>query len=234
MMVLANRIATKFRRTFFRRDAFLEKITGLIHVGANAGQERALYAQHNLDVVWVEAIPAVFEQLKSNLANYPRQRAYQYLLTDEDQREYVFHVASNDGASSSILPLAKHRKMWPNIYYSGDIALQSATLSTFVTGEQLDLSAYQALVLDTQGSELMILKGGAGILPKLRFVKVEVPDFEAYAGCCLRGELSEFMRGHGFRERRREAFRSIPGLGTYFDVLYENLDRPRERQSTQR
>ena len=161
--------------------------------------------------------------MRSNLAVFPKQRAYRYLLTDQDEREYLFHVASNEGASSSILPLAKHREMWPEISYSNDITLKSTTLGSFVTKEGLDLAGFQALVLDTQGSELMILKGATTVLPQFRFVKVEVPDLESYAGCCLSSELGEFMSAHGFRERRRDGFNSIPGLGTYFDVLYQRV-----------
>jgi FkbM family methyltransferase len=231
MVKLAKRIVRKFRRTLFPTDAFLRKITGLIHVGANTGQERALYAKHNLDVVWVEAIPAVFEKLRENLAGYPTQRAYQCLMTNEEGREYIFHVATNEGQSSSILPMAKHRQMYPAVSFSGDICLESTTLSKFVEKERLDLALYEGLVLDTQGSELMILKGGTSILPKLRFIKVEVPNFESYEGCCLKDELDQFMRAHGFRERRRNPFDSVPGLGTYYDVVYENCHEPRGRQS---
>ena len=221
--MLAKRVIRKIRRTVFPVDAFLRNVSGVIHVGANTGQERANYARFHLDVVWIEPIPAVFGQLRFNLAGFPKQRAYQYLLTDEDEREYVLHVASNQGASSSILPFAKHREMWPEIFYANDITLKSATLSSFVTKEGLDLAGFQALVLDTQGSELMILKGATTVLPRFRFVKVEVPDFESYAGCCLSSELGEFMSAHGFRERRRDGFMSIPEVGTYFDVLYERV-----------
>jgi FkbM family methyltransferase len=224
MTMLAKRFISRIHRAFFSGEAFLRKVNGVIHVGANTGQERALYASFHLNVVWIEPIPSVFEQLCSNLASFPKQHAYQYLLTDEDGREYVFHVASNGGASSSILPLAKHREMWPEISYSSDITMRSTTLSSFIVKEGLDLTAFQALVLDTQGSELMILKGATTIFPLFRFVKVEVPDFESYDGCCLSSELGEFMSAHGFRECRRDVFSSVNRVGTYFDVLYERID----------
>lgn len=228
--MLPKKFIGKIRRIFFpndaclKVDAFLESVGGVIHVGANTGQERDLYAKYHLDVVWIEPIPSVFEQLRCNLAGFPKQRAYRYLLTDHDDREYVFHVSSNQGASSSILPLAKHKQMWPEVFYSNDIGLKSTTLSSFVAKEGLDLAGFQALVLDTQGSELIVLKGATTVLPRFRFVKVEVPDFESYTGCCLSSELDEFMSAQGFQERRRNAFNSIPGVGTYFDVLYERLD----------
>jgi hypothetical protein len=89
MTMLAKRLIRKIRRTIFPVDAFLRDVSGVIHVGANTGQERAKYARFHLDLVWIEPIPAVFEQLRFNLAGFPKQRAYQYLLTDEDEREYV-------------------------------------------------------------------------------------------------------------------------------------------------
>lgn len=201
-------------------NSYLRKAKGLIHVGANAGQERELYARYDLEVVWIEPIPAIFEQLRSNIAGFPRQRAYQYLLAD-DSREYELHIADNDGASSSILNLAKHVAMWPNIRYTGTIPLKSITLESFIRQEQIPLDRFDALVLDTQGSELKILKGGGETLPNFRFIKVEVPDFEAYQGCCLVGELCSFLSLYGFRERSRHAFRHLDGVGTYFDIVFE-------------
>jgi FkbM family methyltransferase len=225
MTTIAKRFSNRIRRKYFPVDAFLRDVSGVIHVGANSGQERDLYASFDLDVVWIEPIPAVFDQLCSNLAGFPKQHAYRYLITDEDEREMVFHIASNEGASSSILPLARHREMWPDISFLSDITLKTTTLSSFVKKEGFDLAAFQALVLDTQGSELMILRGATAILPLFRFVKVEVPDFESYEGCCLRSELSGFMTAHNFRERRREEFKSLDGVGTYFDVVYERGSR---------
>ena len=222
---LKTKLIAAARRAFGRpersSDRFLQEVAGVIHVGANAGQERDDYAAFDLNVAWIEPIPEVYRQLRSHVSAFPRQKAYQRLITDQDQREYVFHVADNNGASSSILPLAMHTKLWPEISYSHDIKLVSATLDAFVISEQLNLDAFEALVLDTQGSEMMVLRGAADVLRRVRFVKIEAPDFEAYTGCCLLRELETFMTARGFRERERRPLRSGPGVGTYYDVLYE-------------
>ena len=55
--MLAKRVISKIRRTLYPEDAFLRKVSGVIHVGANLGQERAHYARFRLDVVWIEPIP---------------------------------------------------------------------------------------------------------------------------------------------------------------------------------
>jgi FkbM family methyltransferase len=204
-----------------RPRSFLRKVNGVIHVGANIGQERALYAEYDLRVAWVEPIASIFEQLCENLKPFPKQRAYRYLIANEDGQNYTLHIANNAGASSSILQLAKHREMWPDIAYTEEIQICGITLATFIEKEQLRLTDYEGLVLDTQGSELMILKGAADFLAHFRFIKVEVANFESYIGCCQLAEMAEFMRDHGFREHERDRFRSLRGVGAYYDVTYE-------------
>jgi FkbM family methyltransferase len=201
--------------------SFLRKVNGVIHIGANIGQERFRYAAYDLRVAWIEPIPDVFEQLSENLKPFPKQSAYRCLLAAEDGREFTFHISDNGGVCSSILPLAKHRVMWPEIGYTKEIKICGTTLGKCIEKEQIRLADYQALVLDTQGSELMILKGAANLLPNFRFIQVEVADFESYAGCCKLPEMTEFMREHGFRERKRKRFEFVRGVGSYYDVTYE-------------
>lgn len=43
---------------------------GVVHVGANLGQERELYEHYGLNVLWVEPIPEVFEQLKKKHCSF--------------------------------------------------------------------------------------------------------------------------------------------------------------------
>lgn len=203
-----------------KHDGYLRQITGVIHVGANSGQEREIYDKHGLHVVWVEPIPEVFEKLKTNIEGFSKQRAFQYLVTDRDGGDYEFHIANNNGASSSILDMKHHREVWPNIDYVGILALKSVTLASLCEKERIDFSQYQALIMDTQGSELMVLKGGVSLLPFFKYIKTEVPDFEAYAGCCQLADIGLFMEEQGFEEYSRHKFASRPNGGNYFDIVY--------------
>jgi FkbM family methyltransferase len=209
----------------FRRDpdAFLKKVQGVIHVGANAGQEREQYAGLGLSVIWVEPIPEVFATLQANLVSFPRQRACQYLLTDRDGQTYEFKIASNGGASSSILDIALHKDIWPDIHYVGSMNLTSATLSTMIQKERVDIRHYQALVMDTQGTELMVLKGAGDLLKNFRYIKAEAADFEVYHGCCLVDDLTNYVARFGFRELRRTKLAKRKGGGTCFDVVYRRV-----------
>lgn len=201
-------------------DRFLGDVSGVIHVGANSGQERMLYAKNGLRVVWLEPIPEVFERLKNNLEGFPEQRAFQYLVADRDDVEYQFNVASNEGASSSILDLGLHRDIWPDIRYERTVRLRSKTLPSVLAAERVDVSEYDALVMDTQGSELLVLQGAASVLARFKYIKTEAPDFESYVGCCQLPELTKFLSERGYEEYSRHKFAERPQGGAYYDVVY--------------
>jgi len=210
-------------RTVLRQDCnrFLGNVSGVIHVGANTGQESAIYAEQDLDVIWIEPIPDVFEILKTNIKAYPRQKALRYLVTDKDDTEYQFHIANNSGQSSSILPLNQHKDIWPDIHYECTVRLRSITLASLIKKEAIPVDRFQALVMDTQGSELLVLQGAQSILRKFKFIKTEVADFESYTGCCKVEDLSTFMEAHGFKRSARYRFATRAQGGNYYDMLYE-------------
>ena len=201
-------------------DQFLHSCRGVIHVGANSGQERELYARHGLSVIWIEPIPEVYQELLVNIRDFPEQRAVNALITDVDGAEYTFHVASNAGASSSILDLHHHRDIWPQIDYVSDLRLRSSTLPSAIGAAGVYLDAFVALVIDTQGSELMVLRGAAHILSRFKWIKTEAADFEAYRKCTTVSELTEYLRQFGFCILRREQFAIRPRGGAYWDVLF--------------
>jgi FkbM family methyltransferase len=201
-------------------NLFLKESKGVIHVGANLGQERELHAAYGLNVIWTEPIPEIYNQLKTLIAPYPNQRAFRYLVTDVDGREYLFHVSNKGGGASSIYDLAGHKELWPDVTYTETIAIKSITLPSLMRKERLDIAGYDVLVLDTQGAELLVLQGAASLLPHIRYVRAEAADFEAYAGCCKLDELDKFFQEHGFRRIAKGRFAEKKGVGSYYDVLY--------------
>lgn len=200
----------------------LKKISGIVHIGANTGQERETYAKFDLDVIWIEPIPKVFEQLIDNIKVHKKQSAFQTLLTDVDNQAYQFNIANNNGASSSILPLKQHKEIWPDVHFNQTISLKSKTLASLFEQEKINPSKYQGLVLDTQGSELLVLKGSLPLLKYFKFIKTEVADFEAYEGCCQLKEVNDFMISNGFKEYHRKPFaQPTPTGGRYYNVIYK-------------
>jgi len=222
-LVCALRLRSALYRNYAEKPElrFLSNIEGVIHVGASIGQERALYDAFGLRVLWIEPIPSVFAELVKNIAPFPKQRALNNLITADDGKEYELHISNNAGESSSLLQLSRHEEMWPEVTYTGSIKLRGLTLGTALKQAGFSPEQFDALVLDTQGTELRILQGARDLLPLFEYVKVEVPDFESYEGCCQIEQLSRFMTTNGFHEEIRDAFSQRDGVGTYFDIVYQ-------------
>ncbi len=214
-------LRSTLRRLFGRNpDRFLKRVPGVIHVGANAGQERDLYDRYGLRVIWIEPIPEVFAQLQNALTRYPKQRALQYLVTDQDGAEYPFHIANNAGASSSIYDFQLHKDVWPEVSFERTVTMQSITLTTLLRQESVNPSDYPALIMDVQGSELLVLKGAVEILSAFAFIKTEVADFESYAGSCQIGDIEQFLNANAFTEFARTKFAERSEGGNYYDIVY--------------
>lgn len=222
MYVTMRRALRTLKRTVRTKfdSAFLPLLRGVVHVGANSGQERGLYDSYRLPVLWIEPIPEVFATLQRNIASYPRQRAVQALVTAIDGDEVEFHIASNDGASSSILEPAKHKDIWPQVEFSQPVRMKTSTLPSVIEAADLDMAIYNGLIMDTQGSEMLVLQGAVPLLHHFDFVKTEAADFESYKGCCRLSDLGTFMEEHGFDEFARHRFpKQEPGKA-YYEVVY--------------
>lgn len=207
---------------FFRFLANVKR--GVIHVGANYGQERDLYAKFDLPVIWFEPIPQVFRALKAKLAGYPKQRAYRRLLTDKDNVEVTFFLTNVGGKMSSMLPRTGAASVWPNVKDIGQITVRSITLATVMARKGIDPAGYDALVIDTQGSELLVLKGAGDLLRGFDYIMTEATDFETYAGGCLIGDLDEYLGRYGFRQTSCVSIGHKHGVGSLFNVLYEVIE----------
>ena len=205
---------------------WLKGARGIIHVGANLGQERDAYAKLGLRVLWIEPIPSIFEQLTRNIRDFARQDAIKALVTNEHGKTFQFNVASNTGASSSIYEFAMHKDVWPNIEYVEQLEIESTTLSKLIEDHSIPMEDYDAMLIDTQGSELMVLEGAEGLLPRIRLISVEAADFESYEGGCQISDIVEFLTARGFSEKTRKCFARRKEGGAYYDMIWENTRIP--------
>jgi len=202
-------------------DSFLRECRGVIHVGANEGGERDEYAKLNLNVIWIEPLPETYAVLTRNIIGIPNQRAINALVTDVDGAAYTFHVADNGGQSSSIFEPHLHKEAWPEVGFTHEIHLTSSRLPTLLAGANLE--RYDALVLDAQGAELLILKGAEPILKNFRYLQIEAADFEAYRGGATTSEITEFLTARGFQAVRKRLVGRRPIGGEYHDLLFKRL-----------
>jgi FkbM family methyltransferase len=204
-------------------EHILEKVRGVIHVGANYGQEREVYARHMVSVMWIEPSDPIYSEMFENIRIFTTQFAFRFLAWDADLSLVPFHRTNNEGQSSSAFELSKHRELWPEVE-ERDVALVKATrLDTLFAELILDPREFDFLVIDAQGAELKVLKGAEGILCGIKFIQVETTDCELYKGCAQLSEIEAFMREHDFKEIERTEFSPRPDIGHCYELLYEKI-----------
>lgn len=206
-------------------DGYLRNVSGLIHVGANLGQERRYYWLLGLDVIWVEPIREIYDGLVDRIARYPRQKAINALLSDRTGDIVEFQIANNNGASSSILDLQDHAVLFPDISYGERRRLKTKTFVDMVREEAIPLKQYQALTLDVEGAEKLILEGAFELLDNFAYIKCEVADFPARSGTPTVADLDEILQKVGFRQLLRRSFAEGPGgRGMFWDVVWKKVE----------
>lgn len=201
---------------------FLSDSVGVIHIGANTGQERDLYNMFGLKVLWVEALPDVYAVLEENIRDYPLQSAINALVADSDNQVLDFYISNNNAESSSIFDIKHHRQLWPDVNHIDVIKLTTSSFSTIIKKFGVDLNKYCSLVIDTQGSELLVLKGAGRLLREFKYIKLEAADFESYKDGCTLQDIKNYLDNFGFVESAREMFKQADGVGAYYNILFEH------------
>jgi FkbM family methyltransferase len=191
-------------------------LNGIVHVGANIGNERLLYRDAGVGtVVWVEPIESVFQELQANIRDLPGQFAVKALCSDRDGDVVRFNIASNLGESSSMFDLGAHGRLYPSITYVEQEEMITRTLDNIISEEFSSAGGFDLLVLDVQGAELKVLQGAQGLLRCVEAVFVEVSEQPLYEGGCTLDEVSGFLRKRGMTLR----FLNLNHLG-WGDAFY--------------
>ena len=163
------------------------KVTGILHVGAHLGEERAAYRELKVPkVVWVEGNPELCRKLRRIV----RDPVINAVVSDKDNEQLKFHIANN-GQSSSLLDLQHHIKEHPDVHYVRDIEVSTTRLDSLYA--QHDLSDLNLLNLDLQGVELKALIGLGDCIKYIDYIYTEVNKKHLYAEGALVKELDRFL-----------------------------------------
>jgi FkbM family methyltransferase len=185
---------------------FRIKPTGIVQVGASWGQEVSDFHRAGVPhAIFIEPLPDAYAQLAQHTSRASSNYlAVQALCGAEDGANVLFHVASNAGMSSSILPPADHTSLYPDVVFKETITLQTRKLDSLL--QELRSKAkvshaanFNTLFLDTQGTEMQVLLGAQRMLrDHITAIWTEVSHANLYNGGCRFNELIPFLAGFGF------------------------------------
>lgn len=176
--------------------------SGILHIGAHRGSEAPVYEWFGKKVVWIEANPNIYENLRENLIKYELQTSFCRLITDKDDQEYSFKISNNDGASSSIYNFSNinSEEMFldRNFSMKEEIKIKSISLDNFFKKEKIDPKNFNHWVIDVQGSELDLFKGAKNSLKFCKSLIVEVSTKDIYEGGAIWKDVKNFLKGENF------------------------------------
>jgi FkbM family methyltransferase len=179
----------------FLKEFLMRQSYGILHIGAHHGQEALFYERLNLPVLWVEADPNSYAKLKRNVINFPNQTCRNFIAHSICAVNSEFHIASNNGESSSIFPIAVN-DYWEGLENVGVTYLPAMKVDCAIS--RAEIEKYSYWVIDVQGAELEVLRGSLKSLKSCRYLNLEVSQGTFYKGGAHYSDLKQFLENLGF------------------------------------
>lgn len=185
-------------------DLGLQPLQGIVQVGASFGQEIREFAGHGFTRgVFIEPLLEPFNALATLCKQYPNYVAVNALCTSTNGKEVEFFVASNGGQSSSAMKPLNHLDEFSYVRFDQKIKLVGHQLDAVLSflrqnGHSSACEKPDLLYMDTQGSELEVLKGATSTLAAVDLVITEVTRNQMYEGAPSLAELTSFLNAHDF------------------------------------
>ncbi|MCW2249602.1 FkbM family methyltransferase [Azospirillum fermentarium] len=176
----------------------LGDVRTVVDVGANKGQFSLLALElfPHARVYAFEPLAAAFTRLGAWSGSEPRLVRHCLALA-EASGQRTMHVSARMD-SSSLHPISQRQTaQFPGTQEVGEEPVAAVRLDEIVSAT--DLQAPSLLKIDTQGGEIGVLRGAAGVLPCFDWVYVECSFVELYQGQGLINEVTDLLAAAGFQ-----------------------------------
>jgi len=163
---------------------------GVIHIGANDGYEVQWYKALGINnIICFEPLKSAFDIFKDK---YPDVKIYNVALGDKNETRKL-NIATGDGCGSTLLKSKTGEK------YVGAVKVKVATYDDFIEKEKIDISLFDALVIDVQGFEMQVLLGMGKYINNFNRINIEVSKTPQYEGEASGEEILKYLQARGFR-----------------------------------
>jgi FkbM family methyltransferase len=177
---------------------------GVIHVGADVGQEVPLYLEYGFkNIILIEANPQSYQTLEAKFGRYDNVRLFNYAICDRSG-VIDFHIHTSRSGSTepaSILPMKRFKQIVKTLHTAQTIRVPAITLDRLVETHNIAFDRYNFINIDIQGAELLALRGATKIISSLDAIIAEVNLIEMYESGALESEIVAFLAGCGFEKR---------------------------------
>jgi len=165
------------------------KSKGVIHIGANDGYEVQWYKALGIEnIICFEPYKLAHRLFKEK---YPGIEIYNCALGDKNEIRKL-NIASGIGGGSSLLE--KDDEEW-----IGKTMVYVYRFDYFVKNNDIDVSLFDALVIDVQGFEMQVLKGIGKLINGFTRINIEVSKVPIYKGEAHGKEILNYLESKGFK-----------------------------------
>ncbi len=210
----------------FLRASGAKPPRNIAHIGAHLGEEAGYYEELGAEVVvWVEANPDMFERLRDKFTSRPPGGHTEHvlvnaLIADVGGEQRDLYLAGQDGEASSLMRQTdKLKQKMPWVAETGKIVrAPTYTIDTVMQEAGIPVGALDTLILDTQGAELICLKGLDAYSDGIRYLLSEGTTSAYFDGGVLFGELRQTLEARGFLYVPMGI--NTAGKGVHYDFMF--------------
>ncbi|MGD0338465.1 MAG: FkbM family methyltransferase [Bacteroidota bacterium] len=183
---------------------FLPSNPIIIEAGAYIGNDTKTMSRQWPDgfIHAFEPVPSIYSKLVRNVRRCNNVRCYPIALAKESGLVQIFISDGESTASSSLLRPKEHLKYHPKTVFQKPQLVESTTLDDWK--RRYNIEKVDFLWLDTQGTELEIMKNAPIVMRDVSVIYTEVSLKEMYEGSSLYGELKRWLMAEGFVVKREE------------------------------
>jgi FkbM family methyltransferase len=172
----------------------------VVHIGAHLGEEIASYSANNVaHVTWFEANKSLINSLENHVNKFAVHQQIVNCALWESNEKLKFNIANN-GQSSSLFALGTHAEHYPDIVVTESSEIDAYRFDAIIRSGAVRVPPIHFINIDTQGSELSILRGFGSMLldNPVCGVYLEVNSEPLYEGIPLVGEIDQFLLKRNF------------------------------------
>lgn len=179
-------------------------LNGVVQAGAGDGEEMENFIRMGVEhLVAFEPLTKAFDVLKERYSD--KVKCYKLGLHDENKTADLA-VTIGDGKGSSIFETVWDHPEVVRNWNQGQAAIEGEEQIELVRfdwwaenmAEDIDLSQFDTLQLDTQGNEMEILKGLGKYLQQFKYLCIELSVTPVYVGETPGHEVAAWLKEQGF------------------------------------
>jgi len=185
-------------------------VKGILQIGAHHFEEQDEYDSLGVEnIVLVEPAKKAFAVIQEKCKNKPNIKLFNLAMGSKTGMVLMNVEEKNNGQSNSLLKPLLHLQQFPDIIFTGQERVELRTLDSL----EIEREKYNTLVMDVQGYEGEVIKGGTETLKAIDIVYTEVNRAAVYENCVMIDELDYLLSDF-------ERVETNWGGGTWGDAIY--------------